>query len=184
MWDNQKGKSSCQASLGGSSQSDVHRALILQLNPNEDCTWTLEKPENKNIRIIFSHFQLDPDGRCESEYIKVFDGNSTKGSLLGQVCSKHDYIPVFESSNSLTVQIVTDSVRAQRTVFIFYYLIPSGTSIPNCGDYLDSLEGSFTSPNYPNPHPELAYCIWHIQVEKGYKIKLNFRDIFIFNLLL
>jgi len=64
-------------------------------------------------------------------------------------------------------------------VFIFYYLIPSGTSIPNCGDYLDSLEGSFTSPNYPNPHPELAYCIWHIQVEKGYKIKLNFRDIFL-----
>ncbi|XP_035926120.1 CUB and zona pellucida-like domain-containing protein 1 [Halichoerus grypus] len=178
-WTKSEGKSSCQASLGGSSQSDVHRALILQLNPNEDCTWTLEKPENKNIRIIFSHFQLDPDGRCESEYIKVFDGNSTKGSLLGQVCSKHDYIPVFESSNSLTVQIVTDSVRAQRTVFIFYYLVPSGTSIPNCGDYLDSLEGSFTSPNYPNPHPELAYCIWHIQVEKGYKIKLNFKDIFL-----
>ncbi|XP_021559447.1 CUB and zona pellucida-like domain-containing protein 1 [Neomonachus schauinslandi] len=178
-WTKSEGKSSCQASLGGSSQSDTHRALNLQLNPSEDCTWTLERPENKNIRIIFSHFQLDPDGRCESEYIKVFDGNSTKGSLLGQVCSKHDYIPVFESSNSLTVQIITDSVGVQRTVFIFYYLFPSGTSIPNCGDYLDSLEGSFTSPNYPNPHPELAYCIWHIQVEKGYKIKLNFRDIFL-----
>ncbi|XP_027443922.1 CUB and zona pellucida-like domain-containing protein 1 [Zalophus californianus] len=178
-WTKSEGKSSCQSSLGGSSQSDAHRALILQLNPNEDCTWTVERPENKNIRIIFSHFQLDPDGSCESEYIKVFDGNSTNGSLLGQICSKHDYIPVFESSSSLTVQIITDSVRLQRTVFIFYYSFPSGTSIPNCGGYLDSLEGSFTSPNYPNPHPELAYCVWHIQVEKGYKIKLNFRDVFL-----
>ncbi|XP_008685150.2 CUB and zona pellucida-like domain-containing protein 1 [Ursus maritimus] len=175
-----EGKSSCQASVGGSSQSDAHRALILQLNPNEDCTWTLERPENKSIRLIFSHFQLDPDGGCESEHIQVFEGNSTKGSLLGKFCSKHDYIPVFQSSsNTLTVQIVTDSVRIQRTVFIFYYFFSPGTSIPDCGGYLDSLEGSFTSPNYPNPHPELAYCVWHIQVEKGYKIKLNFKDIFL-----
>ncbi|XP_059028914.1 CUB and zona pellucida-like domain-containing protein 1 isoform X1 [Mustela lutreola] len=179
-WTKSEGKSSCQASLGGSSQSDVHRALILQLNPNEDCTWTLERPENKSIRIIFSYFQLDPDGRCESENIKVFDGNSTKGSLLGQVCSKHDYIPVFESSSdTLTIQILTDSVRIQRSVFIFYYFFSFGSSVPDCGGYLDSLEGSFTSPNYPNSHPQLAYCVWHIQVEKGYKIKLNFRDIFL-----
>lgn len=51
------------------------------------------------------------------------------------------------------------------------------SAIPNCGGYLDTLEGSFTSPNYPKPHPELAYCVWHIQVEKGYKIKLNFKEV-------
>ncbi|XP_078291052.1 CUB and zona pellucida-like domain-containing protein 1 [Panthera onca] len=179
-WTKSEGKSSCRATVGGTSQSDAHRALILQLNPNEDCTWTLEKPENKSIRIIFSHFQLDPSGGCKNENIKVFDGNSTKGSVLGKVCSKHDYVPVFESSSdTLTVQIVTDSVRMQRTVFIFYYYFSPGTSIPNCGGYLDASEGSFTSPNYPNPHPALAYCVWHIQVEKGYKIKLHFKDIFI-----
>ncbi|KAF5916894.1 hypothetical protein HPG69_009552, partial [Diceros bicornis minor] len=174
------GKSSCSASLGGSNVAETHRALILQLNPSEDCTWTLERPENKSIRIIFSNLQLDPDGSCESENIQVFDGNSTKGSLLGKVCSKNDYIPVFESSfDTLTVQIVTDAARIQRSVFIFYYYFSSDTSIPNCGGYLDTLEGSFTSPNYPKPHPELAYCVWHIQVEKGYKIKLNFKEIFL-----
>uniref|UniRef100_A0A673SZZ7 CUB and zona pellucida like domains 1 n=1 Tax=Suricata suricatta TaxID=37032 RepID=A0A673SZZ7_SURSU len=175
-----EGKSSCRATVGGTSQSDAHRALILQLNPNEDCTWTLQRPENKSIRLIFSHFQLDPSGGCENENIKVFDGNSTKGSLLGKVCSKHDYVPVFESSSdTLTVQIVTDSVRMRRTVFILYYYFSPGASIPNCGGYLDASQGSFTSPNYPNPHPAMAYCVWHIQVEKGYKIKLNFKDMFI-----
>ncbi|XP_032004072.1 CUB and zona pellucida-like domain-containing protein 1 [Hylobates moloch] len=160
--------------------AETHKAMILQLNPNENCTWTIERPENKSIRIIFSYVQLDPDGSCESENIKVFDGTSSNGPLLGQVCSKNDYVPVFESSSStLTFQIVTDSARIQRTVFVFYYFFSPNISIPDCGGYLDTLEGSFTSPNYPKPHPELAYCVWHIQVEKGYKIKLNFKEIFL-----
>lgn len=71
---------------------------------------------------------IDPDGSCDSENIKVFDGNSTAEALLGQVCSKNDYVPVFESSlNTLTVQIVTDAARIQRSVFIFYYFFSPGT---------------------------------------------------------
>ncbi|EHH65083.1 hypothetical protein EGM_18427 [Macaca fascicularis] len=175
-----EGNSSCSVTLGGANMAETHKAMILQLNPSENCTWTIERPENKSIRLIFSYIQLDPDGSCESENIKVFDGTSSNGPLLGQVCSKNDYVPVFESSAStLTFQIVTDSARIQRTVFVFYYFFSPNTSIPNCGGYLDTLEGSFTSPNYPNPHPELAYCVWHIQVEKGYKIKLNFKEIFL-----
>ncbi|KAM5322422.1 LOW QUALITY PROTEIN: CUB and zona pellucida-like domain-containing protein 1 [Glossophaga mutica] len=174
------GQSSCRANLGGASQSENHKALILQLNPSENCTWTLGRPENKSTRVIFSHLQLDPEGSCESENIQVFGGNSTQGSLLGKVCGKNDYIPVFESSsNTLTFQIVTDSARIQRTVFMFYYFFSPSASIPNCGGHLDNPEGSFTSPNYPNPHPEMAYCVWHMQVEGGYKIKLNFEEIFL-----
>ena len=30
------------------------RATILKLNPSEDCTWILERPEHKSIRITFS----------------------------------------------------------------------------------------------------------------------------------
>ncbi|KAM9197851.1 CUB and zona pellucida-like domain-containing protein 1 [Dugong dugon] len=173
-------KSNCTASLGGASMSDVHKAMILQLNPDENCTWAIERPENNGIRIIFSHVELDPDGSCESENIKVFDGTSTKGPLLGTVCSKNDYVPVFESSsNRLTFQIVTDPAVIQRSVFLFYYFFSPGTPIPGCGGYLDAFEGSFTSPNYPQAHPELAYCVWHIQVEKDYKIKLNFKEIFL-----
>ncbi|XP_076982425.1 CUB and zona pellucida-like domain-containing protein 1 [Tamandua tetradactyla] len=175
-----EGKSSCRASLGGANLGEAHKAMILQLNSNENCTWTIERPENKSIRIIFSHFQLDPDGSCENEYIKVFDGSSTGGPLLGRVCSKNDYVPVFESSfNTLTFQIVTDSAKIQRTAFIFYYFFSPGIYIPDCGGFLDASQGVFTSPNYPKAHPELAYCVWHIQVEKGYKIKLDFKEVFL-----
>jgi hypothetical protein len=77
---------------------------------------------------VCSVHRLNPDGRCESENIKVFDGSSTSGPLLGKVCNKNDFVPVFESSsNSLTVQIVTDSTIIQRTVFVFYYFFSSDT---------------------------------------------------------
>ncbi|XP_053441065.1 CUB and zona pellucida-like domain-containing protein 1 [Nycticebus coucang] len=175
-----EGKPNCTASLGGANLGEDHKALILQLNPSENCTWTIERPENKSIRIIFSYVQLDPGGSCESESIEVFDGPSTRGPLLGKVCSENDFVPVLESSfNTLTFQIVTDSAIIKRSVFIFYYFFLPGVSIPNCGGYLDALEGSFTSPNYPKPHPALAYCVWRIQAEKGYKIKLNFKEIFL-----
>nr|XP_058154211.1 CUB and zona pellucida-like domain-containing protein 1 [Dasypus novemcinctus] len=175
-----EGKSRCSASLGGANLGEAHKALILQLNPSENCTWTIDRPENKSIRIIFSHFQLDPDASCETEHIAVFDGASTRGPLLGTVCSKNDYVPVFESSsNTLTFQIITDSASVQRTVFIFYYFFSPEIRIPDCGGYLGALQGSFTSPNYPKAHPTLAYCVWYIQVEKGYKIKLDFKEIFL-----
>ncbi|KAM5271853.1 CUB and zona pellucida-like domain-containing protein 1 [Ctenodactylus gundi] len=175
-----EGTSRCSAILGGANLAETHKALILYLNANESCTWTIERPENESIRIVFSHVQLDPEATCERENIKIFDGSSTNGPLLGEVCSKNDFVPVFESSsNTLTFQIVTDSVGIQRTIYIFYYYFSPGTAIPNCGGYLDTLEGSFTSPNYPNSHPELAYCVWHIHVEKGYKIQLNFKEIFL-----
>ncbi|XP_007519728.1 CUB and zona pellucida-like domain-containing protein 1 [Erinaceus europaeus] len=175
-----EGKATCTASLGGSSQSEVHKTMILQLNPSEDCTWTIEGKEDKSVRLIFTYFQLDPDASCEREHIKVFEGNSTKGALLGKVCSKSDFVPVYQpSSHTMAIQIVTDSARVPRMVFIFYYFFSPDTSIPDCGGYLDSLEGSFSSPNYPSPHPEPAYCVWYLQVKKGYKIQLNFKEIFL-----
>ncbi|XP_004625658.1 CUB and zona pellucida-like domain-containing protein 1 [Octodon degus] len=175
-----EGRSSCTANLGGANLADTHKAMILELNPSENCTWTIERSENKSIRIIFSHVQLDPEGACDSESIKVFDGSSTNGPLLGEVCSANDFVPVFESSsNTLTFQIITDSASVQRAIFLFYYFFSPDTSVPDCGGYLNTLEGSFTSPNYPRPHPELAYCVWHIQVEKGYKIRLDFKEIFL-----
>ncbi|XP_051837558.1 CUB and zona pellucida-like domain-containing protein 1 [Antechinus flavipes] len=170
-----QGKSSCGGHLG-----EIQKALILNLNANENCTWTIERSENKTIRLIFSHFQLDPGAKCEVENIQIYDGASTEMPLLGKICSKVDYVPVFESSsNSLTFQISTSSSEVQRSAFVFYYYFSSEKRIDNCGGYLDAFGGSFTSPNYPKPHPEFAYCVWHIQVDKGYKINLNFKEIFL-----
>ncbi|XP_063167094.1 membrane frizzled-related protein [Candoia aspera] len=42
-----------------------------------------------------------------------------------------------------------------------------------CGGRLGGPEGSFTSPNYPDPYPPNILCRWHIQVKVGMVIQLQ-----------
>ncbi|KAH0623682.1 hypothetical protein JD844_006723 [Phrynosoma platyrhinos] len=52
-------------------------------------------------------------------------------------------------------------------------------AIKGCGGYLTGPDGSFTSPNYPKPHPEFAYCIWNIETEPNSRINLTFSEVFL-----
>ncbi|XP_072835368.2 membrane frizzled-related protein isoform X1 [Pogona vitticeps] len=50
------------------------------------------------------------------------------------------------------------------------------TKPKGCGGVLSSLEGEFSSPNYPQPYPHLQLCLWHITVPVGHIIDLRFRN--------
>ncbi|XP_062407924.1 membrane frizzled-related protein [Sardina pilchardus] len=45
-----------------------------------------------------------------------------------------------------------------------------------CGGQKTGLSGSFSSPNHPKPYPHQQLCTWHISVEEGHVIRLNFRN--------
>ncbi|XP_044524970.1 membrane frizzled-related protein [Gracilinanus agilis] len=47
------------------------------------------------------------------------------------------------------------------------------TPEPTCGGLLLGPEGSFASPNYPDPYPPNAYCTWHIQVAPDQVVQLR-----------
>uniref|UniRef100_A0A7M4FX42 CUB and zona pellucida like domains 1 n=1 Tax=Crocodylus porosus TaxID=8502 RepID=A0A7M4FX42_CROPO len=165
-------RAGCGASLG-----EETKAFPIDLYSNENCTWKIQRPENKVIRLIFSYFQLDPHASCAMENIKVYDGPTSNSPLLGQVCSNIDSVPVFESSsNSLSFQVATDSTDLKRSIFAFYYFFSADS---NCGGLLTSPEGTLTSPNYPKPHPEFTYCVWHIRTAENSKINLTFTDLFL-----
>ncbi|XP_032284038.1 membrane frizzled-related protein [Phoca vitulina] len=44
---------------------------------------------------------------------------------------------------------------------------------PTCGGLLPGPRGFFSSPNYPDPYPPNAYCVWHIQVAADHAIQLK-----------
>ncbi|KAM6432170.1 membrane frizzled-related protein isoform 1-T1 [Liasis olivaceus] len=44
---------------------------------------------------------------------------------------------------------------------------------PLCGGKLGGPEGSFSSPNYPDPYPPNVLCRWHIHVKAGMVIQLK-----------
>ncbi|XP_042760258.1 membrane frizzled-related protein isoform X3 [Panthera leo] len=42
-----------------------------------------------------------------------------------------------------------------------------------CGGLLPGPRGFFSSPNYPDPYPPNAHCVWHIQVAAGHAVQLK-----------
>nr|XP_033798875.1 deleted in malignant brain tumors 1 protein [Geotrypetes seraphini] len=181
-WD----KSSCDhsqdanhAECGGSLQ-EPYKALSLDLFSNADCSWHIDKEENRTVRLIFSYFQLLPSADCSQEKIQVFNGNSTSDPLLGTICSSSSSGAVFESTgSSLTFHIATESSDFKRNVFVFYYYFSPHELSQQCGGHLNGPSGIFTSPGYPNRHPDFTYCVWHIKVPKKHKVIVTFSEIFL-----
>ncbi|XP_074158489.1 membrane frizzled-related protein isoform X3 [Sminthopsis crassicaudata] len=66
---------------------------------------------------------------------------------------------------SNTTDIIRPSIQGELATDL--------TPEPTCGGLLLDLEGSFTSPNYPDPYPPDAYCIWHIQVAPDQVVQLK-----------
>ncbi|XP_033005377.1 CUB and zona pellucida-like domain-containing protein 1 [Lacerta agilis] len=177
-----QGKSAC-----GNVLNANYKALPLTVKANETCIWQIQRDVNatvnvnETVRLVFSFYEFNPSSTCDRENIEVYDGPSMDAPLLGRVCKTHISVPVFHSSSgSLTFRISTDSTEFARTIFAFYYFIsPDSPEIENCGGLLTGPVGSFVSPNYPKPHPEFAYCVWHIETEENSKINLTFNDIFL-----
>lgn len=42
-----------------------------------------------------------------------------------------------------------------------------------CGGLLSGPRGFFSSPNYPDPYPPNAHCVWHIQVAADRAVQLR-----------
>ncbi|KAM8955250.1 membrane frizzled-related protein [Lycaon pictus] len=49
----------------------------------------------------------------------------------------------------------------------------SPSPMPTCGGLLPGPRGFFSSPNYPDPYPPNAHCVWHIQVATDQAIQLK-----------
>uniref|UniRef100_A0A2K5I9N3 Scavenger receptor cysteine-rich domain-containing protein DMBT1 n=1 Tax=Colobus angolensis palliatus TaxID=336983 RepID=A0A2K5I9N3_COLAP len=47
----------------------------------------------------------------------------------------------------------------------------------NCGGFLLSASGTFSSPSYPAYYPNNAKCVWEIEVNSGYRINLGFSNL-------
>ena len=60
---------------------------------------------------------------------------------------------------------------------VFNHLTFFSTS--GCGDDLFGDSGEFTSPGFPSPYPNNAYCLWRIKVPASKKIQLTFESFYL-----
>uniref|UniRef100_A0A2K5P105 Scavenger receptor cysteine-rich domain-containing protein DMBT1 n=1 Tax=Cercocebus atys TaxID=9531 RepID=A0A2K5P105_CERAT len=127
------------------------------------CGWAMSAPGNAQFGQGSGPIVLD-DVRCS--------GNE---SYLWS-CPHNDWLSHNCQHSEATV-ICSDG-------FIFFFLdwwhpTTTITTRPssNCGGFLFSASGTFSSPSYPAYYPNNAKCVWEIEVNSGYRINLGFSNL-------
>ncbi|XP_048417522.2 cubilin isoform X2 [Stegostoma tigrinum] len=138
---------------------------------NQECIYTINVENNKQILLNFTHFCLDGYQTCTSGYVEIRNGGYETSPLVGQYCGSKAPPLITSHSNQLWIKFKSDNTLQYR-VFKARW---DGTTT-GCGGTLITSTGSFTSPNYPMPYSHNAECYWLIQTSAGSVIELQFEQ--------
>ncbi|XP_048462936.1 cubilin [Rhincodon typus] len=138
---------------------------------NQECIYTINVENNKQILLNFTHFQLDGYQTCTSGYVEIRNGGYETSPFVGQYCGSKAPPLITSHSNQLWIKFKSDNTLQYR-VFKAHW---DGTTT-GCGGTLTTSTGSFTSPNYPMPYSHNAECYWLIQTSAGSVIELQFEQ--------
>ncbi|XP_053451201.1 membrane frizzled-related protein isoform X2 [Nycticebus coucang] len=84
-----------------------------------------------------------------------------------QTRASYSPLPAQGPTTSTTTSRATGTPKKQQEAGM------SPTVQSTCGGLLFGPRGFFSSPNYPDPYPTNAHCVWHIQVATDHAIQLK-----------
>ncbi|CAM4702792.1 unnamed protein product [Lepidochelys kempii] len=90
---------------------------------NADCVWEIEAVSNYRVTLSFRDIVTE-GGRCQYDYIEIYDGPLDTSPLLGKICSG-SYLTYTSSSNLMTVRFHSDSSVTKKGFRADYYTIPA-----------------------------------------------------------
>ncbi|XP_011785694.1 PREDICTED: deleted in malignant brain tumors 1 protein [Colobus angolensis palliatus] len=75
--------------------------------------------------------------------------------------------------------VICSATQINSTTTDWWHPTTTTTTRPssNCGGFLLSASGTFSSPSYPAYYPNNAKCVWEIEVNSGYRINLGFSNL-------
>ncbi|NXP53353.1 DMBT1 protein, partial [Heliornis fulica] len=129
----------CGGSISGSSgmlQSPFYPGSYPN---NADCLWEIQVESNFRVVLTFRDIAMQ-SGRCQDDYIEVYDGPAHSSPVLGRLCSgsSPSYI---SSSNMMAVRFHSDSRYTFRGFQANYSSIPAdnNTTLLCLPDYMHAV---------------------------------------------
>ncbi|CAM4707537.1 unnamed protein product [Lepidochelys kempii] len=106
---------------------------------NADCVWEIEAVSNYRITLSFRDISTE-GGRCQYDYIEIYDGPLYTSPLLGKICSG-SYLTYTSSSNLMTVRFHSNSIITNRGFRAAYYTVPAdqNTSLLCLPEYMHAV---------------------------------------------
>ncbi|XP_058153894.1 cubilin [Dasypus novemcinctus] len=132
------------------------------------CEWHLQGLAGHYLAIHFDDFQLQDSPGCEKDFMEIREQGGP-GGVLGRFCGSAVPPRVDTSGNTALVRFVTDGSMTAAGFRLHFE-----SSLEACGGDLQGPEGTFASPNYPNPNPHSRACEWRVTVQEGRRVRLTF----------
>ncbi|XP_006859879.1 PREDICTED: procollagen C-endopeptidase enhancer 1 [Chrysochloris asiatica] len=144
--------------------------------PNKECIWTVTVPKGQTVSLSFRVFDLELHPACRYDALEVFAGSGTSGKRLGRFCGTFRPPPVVAPGNQVTLKMTADEGTGGRGFLLWYSgRATSGTEHQFCGGRLEKVQGTLTTPNWPeSDYPPGISCSWHIIAPPDQVIALTF----------
>ncbi|NXO61073.1 DMBT1 protein, partial [Aramus guarauna] len=106
---------------------------------NADCVWEIQVESNFRVMLTFRDIAMQ-SGRCQDDYIELYDGPPHSSPLLGRLCSG-SFPTYVSSSNMMTVRFHSDSRYTFRGFQAHYSSIPAdhNTTLQCLPDYMHAV---------------------------------------------
>ncbi|XP_014068887.1 mannan-binding lectin serine protease 1 isoform X2 [Salmo salar] len=141
--------------------------------------WNISVPDGFQIRLYFLHFDLEPSYLCEYDYVKVEANGEELAVFCGREDSDTEQVPgeqvISSPRSSFSVSFRSDFSNEERFLgFESHY-----NAVVECSDNVfTERSGVLSSSDFPNPYPKSSDCLYHIKLEDGFLLSLEFDDTF------
>ncbi|KAG2463061.1 UVS2 protein, partial [Polypterus senegalus] len=157
---------SCSTSMIEKSGNFSSANYPSQYPANSRCYFTIQLPADR-VLLQFNSFSVQRSPGCTTDYVRLFDGSSRRSPvIMNNTCGSGPVIPIISSTSAMLVEFVT-SAKGKGTGFTASY------ASVQCGGNMNSMSGTFATPNYPDVYPVNVICDWIIVVPAKKKIQLQ-----------
>ncbi|XP_006159809.2 LOW QUALITY PROTEIN: cubilin [Tupaia chinensis] len=164
----------CGGELSGATGSFSSPSYPNKYPPNKECIWYIRTAPGTSIQLTIHDFDVEYHATCNFDVLEVYGGPDFHSPRITQLCaqrSSESPMQVSSTGNELAIRFKTDSSVNGRGFNASWQAVPGG-----CGGIFQAPNGEIHSPNYPRPYRSNTDCSWVIQVEKNYRVLLNFTD--------
>ncbi|XP_006894385.1 PREDICTED: cubilin-like [Elephantulus edwardii] len=140
----------CGGELFGDTGSFASPDYPNRYPPNKVCIWYITTAPGTSIQLTIHDFDVEYHASCNFDSLETSMSNPPSHST-------GEFYKYYSQGNPLG--------KLHSTTWDFC-----------CGGIFKAPSGEIHSPNYPSPYRSNTECAWVIQVERHYRVLLNFTD--------